>query len=390
MNEGENITFNSEINAIIDSKTPVSFVNMKYKMNKDKKDVKINIFISVIFIICLIQLIIIILLKKNRSKNKGRLKLNITNLQKEYLYKEDKNKTKYTNKKEIHISMSLDNNAIYPTLISMTSALENNNKEKNILVYYLLLSHDFNVSNIEIFESLKNHYQFKINYYIIPNIFENFDKWRDSDTIYYKLLLPFIFPDHDRIIFLDGDTLVFKDISEMYELPFNGNYVLGFPFHTPWIIDKLGINSKYYINGRVILLNIKKIRKNNMDINLLKYTVENYNNVLFLEQDTLNYIFYDKIGFLPLKYGTYLFGNISDFKKYYMEKFRVQLNLTELDEAIKDPSIVHLSCCNPKVWNKTSVQEHGSDYICQRYQKKFYYYANKTDYYFDIYNKYMK
>ena len=389
MNEGENITFNSEINAIIDSKTPVSFVNMKYKMNKDKKDIKINIFISIIFIICLIQLIIIILLKKNRSKNKERLKLNITNLQKEYLYKEDKNKTKYTNKKEIHISMSLDNNAIYPTLISMTSALENN-KEKNILVYYLLLSHDFNVSNIEIFESLKNHYQFKINYYIIPNIFENFDKWRDSDTIYYKLLLPFIFPDHDRIIFLDGDTLVFKDISEMYELPFNGNYVLGFPFHTPWIIDKLGINSKYYINGRVILLNIKKIRKNNMDINLLKYTAENYNNVLFLEQDTLNYIFYDKIGFLPLKYGTYLFGNISDFKKYYMEKFRVQLNLTELDEAIKDPSIVHLSCCNPKVWNKTSVQEHGSDYICQRYQKKFYYYANKTDYYFDIYNKYMK
>ena len=390
MNEGENIIFNSEISTIIDSKTPVSFVNMKYKMNKDKKDTRINIFISIIFIICLIQLIIIILLKKNKSKNKERLKLNITNLQKEYLYKEDKNNTKYTNKKEIHISMSLDNNAIYPTLVSMTSALENNDKEKNILVYYLLLSHDFNVSNIEIFESLKNNYQFKINYYIIPNIFENFDKWRDSDTIYYKLLLPFMFPDHDRIIFLDGDTLIFKDISEMYELPFKENYVLGFPFHTPWIIDKLGINSKYYINGRVILLNIKKIRKNNMDINLLKYTAENYNNVLFLEQDTLNYIFYGKIGFLPLKYGTYLFGNIDDFKKYYLEKFRVQLNLTELEKAIKDPSIVHLSCCNPKVWNKTSAQEHGSDYICQRYQKEFYYYANKTDYYFDIYNKYMK
>ena len=390
MNEGENIIFNSEISTIIDSKTPVSFVNMKYKMNKDKKDTRINIFISIIFIICLIQLIIIILLKKNRSKNKKRLKLNITNIQNEYLYKEDKNNTKYTNKKEIHISMSLDNNAIYPTLVSMTSALENNDKEKNILVYYLLLSHDFNVSNIEIFESLKNNYQFKINYYIIPSIFENFDKWRDSDTIYYKLLLPFMFPDHDRIIFLDGDTLIFKDISEMYELPFKENYVLGFPFHTPWIIDKLGINSKYYINGRVILLNIKKIRKNNMDINLLKYTAENYNNVLFLEQDTLNYIFYGKIGFLPLKYGTYLFGNIDDFKKYYLENFRVQLNLTELEKAIKDPSIVHLSCCNPKVWNKTSVQEHGNDYICQRYQKEFYYYANKTDYYFDIYNKYMK
>ena len=390
MNEGENITFNSEINTIIDSKTPVSFVNIKYIMNKNKKDGKYNILICIIFILCCIQLIIIILLMNNRRKSKGNLKININNLQKAYLYKEDKNKTMQTNKKEIHISMSLDNNAIYQTLVSITSALENNDKDKNILVYYLLLSYDFNISNIEVFESLKKNYQFKINYYIIPNIFGNFDKWRDSDTIYYKLLLPFMFPNYDRMIFLDGDTLVFKDISEMYELPFEENYVLGFPFHTPWIIDKLGINSKYYINGRVILLNIKKIRKNNMDINLLKYTAENYNNVYFLEQDTLNYIFYGKIGLLPLKYGTYLFGNIDDFKKYYLEKFRVQLNLTELEEAIKDPSIVHLSCCNPKVWNKTSVQEHGSDYICQRYQKQFYYYANKTDYYFDIYNKYMK
>jgi lipopolysaccharide biosynthesis glycosyltransferase len=42
-----------------------------------------------------------------------------------------------------------------------------------------------------------------------------------------------MFPELERMIFLDGDTLIFKDISEMYNLPFNGNYVLGYPFHTP-------------------------------------------------------------------------------------------------------------------------------------------------------------
>ena len=35
-----------------------------------------------------------------------------------------------------------------------------------------------------------------------------------------------IFPDFDRIIFLDSDTLIFKDIAEMYYLPFNDNYIL--------------------------------------------------------------------------------------------------------------------------------------------------------------------
>jgi hypothetical protein len=54
--------------------------------------------------------------------------------------------------------MSLDNNIIYPTLVSMVSALENNNNKKNILSYNLLLSNDFNKENIQIFES----FSFKI------------------------------------------------------------------------------------------------------------------------------------------------------------------------------------------------------------------------------------
>ena len=97
-------------------------------------------------------------------------------------------------------------------------------------------------------------------------------------------------------------------------------------------------------------------------------------------------MFYGKIGFLPLKYGIYLYGNFTS----YMENLRVNLNMTELKNAIDDPSIVHFCCCNPKIWNKTTEHERGFNHICKRYQKEFYYYANKTDYYFDIYNKYMK
>ena len=47
--------------------------------------------------------------------------------------------------KSIHISYSLDNNLIYPTLVSMISGLENN--DNNYIQYHLLLSHDFKKSN---------------------------------------------------------------------------------------------------------------------------------------------------------------------------------------------------------------------------------------------------
>ena len=89
---------------------------------------------------------------------------------------DNKDKLLFKNKQEkflnlnhknlIHICMALDNNQIYSTLISIISALENNNKEKNFLIYYLLLSYDFNTKNIEIFENLKNKYPVKFNYFI--------------------------------------------------------------------------------------------------------------------------------------------------------------------------------------------------------------------------------
>ena len=159
-------------------------------------------------------------------------------------------------KNQIHIAMALDNNFIYPTLVSMTSALYNNNHKENIIVYHLLCSHNFNEKNFEIFNSLKKSYEFSLNYYIIPDFFKNFKRWHGStETVYYKILLPLIFYNLERIIYLDSDTLIFKDLYEMYNLPFNGNYVLGYPFHDSHKIDKFVKRAIYYINGGVILFN---------------------------------------------------------------------------------------------------------------------------------------
>ena len=298
-----------------------------------------------------------------------------------------------TNKSLIHIAMACDNDkgAIYSTLVSMTSALENNNKEQNLLVYHLLLSNNFDMRKISYFESLKNDYDFILNYFKIPPVFKYIhQKWKNTDTVEYKLLLSLIYPDIPRIIFLDGDTLIFTDISEMYNLEFNDNYLLGYPYHTADSLDKWDPDDfKIYVNGGVLLFNINKIRKDNMDLKLLLFHGVNYTRTHFLEQDSLNYVYKNKIGLLPLKYGVYLFGNIEEYKKEYLYKMRIDINFTELENAIEKPSIVHLCCCNPKVWDKNTRQEKGFNHVCERFQKEFYFYANKTKYYKEIYNTYM-
>jgi len=346
-----------------------------------------KIIIVIFIIITAIQFfVIIILLKKNYNKNenkniiKGRL----------FLYKEDENNSKETNKNKISIVMTSDDYGLYPTLVSMASALENNNKKENILIYHLLLSHDFNMEYIEYFESLKENYDFRINYYQIPNnIFNNVRRWKKTYTVYFKLLIPIIFPDFERVIYLDSDTLIFKDLSEMFNLPFNNNYILGYPFHTPWMVTINHKHPKIYINAGVLLININKIRRDNKDFELIDFTRKYTKRLFFLEQDGINFVYYKKMGLLPLKYGVYLYGNITNFKKKYLYKLKIKINLNELKKAIDDPSIVHLCCCNPKVWYRKTKHENKFNHICKRYQREFYFYANKTKYYNNIYNEYM-
>ena len=65
---------------------------------------------------------------------------------------------------------------------------------------------------------------------------------------------------------------------------------------------------------------------------------------------------------------------------------RSPINLTEGYEAIKDPAIAHFSLCWPKVWSNDTRHLFNHNETCFKYQKEFYYYANKTKYYSLIHN----
>ena len=292
-------------------------------INKNNKIKKIKVYILLILLLIKLKLSKKIYNIKNYNYLENILKKNIIYKGKRlFLYKDDDTTEK---KNEIHISMSIDNNGLYPSLVSIVSALENNNKSKNILIFHLLLSYNFNKNYIKTFDSLKNKYEVKIYYYIIPNIFKKCKSWtKGTRTIYYKLLLPLIMVDLERIIFVDADTLILKDLLEMYNLPFNDNYALGHPFGGVRFIDKFVKNAKYYINVGVMLLNLKKIRNDNKEIELIRFSIENNRNLFFPEQDGLNIVFFKKIGFLPLKYGIYMIGNIENFEKKIQKGIRIK------------------------------------------------------------------
>ena len=199
-----------------------------------------------------------------------------------------------------------------------------------------------------------------------------------------------IFSDLERIIYLDGDTLIFTDLSEMYNLPFHNNYILASQSHDLYILKKFKIKVKNVVNVGVILFNIKEIRKSNIDMELLYFSMKNNKKLKYPEQDSINIIYNPRIGVLPFKYGLRLIDSIKTYKKYFEKKFMTKFKIKEVINAIRNPGIIHLVFCIHKIWYKNSKSVFKNDTICKKYQKKFYYYAKKTNYFSKIYNLYMK
>ena len=94
----------------------------------------------------------------------------------------------------------------------------------------------------------------------------------------------------------------------------------------------------------------------------------------------MNLVFYNKVGLLPLKYGIYLFGNITTYRKSVKKQLRVELNETELIEALNDPALVHFAGCNPKIWGRSKKNAFGDLSVCYKAHDDFYIYANKTEF----------
>jgi lipopolysaccharide biosynthesis glycosyltransferase len=297
-------------------------------------------------------------------------------------------------KNMIHICVALNNEYIYPLLVSIESVLMNCNKKKSFYIYHILCYPDFTEKNLAILKSLVNKYPFNVEmiFYNMGNSFMNRETGRYSQATYYKILSP-IFIDLDRIIYLDGDTLTFKDINEMYQLDFNDNYVLGaYDFYSNGL-DYLGIKSNIFINGGVLLFNLEKIRKNKMHemLNIIN------NSSIRLEgndQTLINYVFYPDIGRIPSKYITFNFHDESDIE-VYLKIIRTKLDFNELKESFKDPIIMHSVLCFPKLWTNNpsyavccTACKKRNDCNCEKYHKLWYSFANKTDYYKEIVEHY--
>lgn len=276
----------------------------------------------------------------------------------------------------IPIAMSMDDNYVYPTIVSITSIMKNKNKNTSYC-FYIMHPQNLSYGNKEKVQNLGRKYNqcdiklidMKGNYDRAP-----IDSYISTPT-YYRLSLSELVPNLDKIIWLDGDTLVFHDLNDMFNINMSGYYYKGFLDNNIDALKNLGIYNDHYICAGVMLINLKELRENNMVEKFQEFIEKNNDKLVQHDQTVINAMCMDEIGVLPAKFG--IFNCINNDIDCYVDNLTAKdkYTLGEVRNAIKDPWVLH---CVSKPWNNLDAL--GYD--------KWWEYARETDYFEEIKNKY--
>ena len=141
---------------------------------------------------------------------------------------------------------------------------------------------------------------FNIAYITDDNIYEDLcpDHSYISKDALIKFQLPWIFRDLDRILYIDGDTLLFSGFEQIFETDIDDYFAA---VVMDMYMMKIGEwhkkpGLKCYFNSGVIYLNLEKMRRENCSEKLVEYQKGDIENV-FMDQNALNVVF-EKRSFL--------------------------------------------------------------------------------------------
>lgn len=211
--------------------------------------------------------------------------------------------------KEIPIFFSTDDNYIPYLDVAIKSLISNASckYEYRIIVLNTGLDED-NVCKV-----MQNERPgFKIDFIDISKEVENIKSrfknvYHFSVVTYYRLFIASLFPQYDKVVYLDCDLVVLGDISELYNVEL-GNNILGAgpeqfvqntkEFRT-YAQSALGVDPDGYVNAGVLLMNLKEFRNSKIEEQFINLITEYDFDLLDPDQAYLNYLCLGKIHVLP-------------------------------------------------------------------------------------------
>ena len=166
----------------------------------------------------------------------------------------------------LHIFFALNDSYTSHYCVTMVSVLTNT---PNRHCHFYLLTDYISEKNKRRFSQVEEQYaNCSIHYQLITEkIFDSFHRNIDylvSPVSYYRYIIPELYPQLDKALYLDGDLVVNGSLEKLWDTDITDYLCAG--VHDLWIENinykpQIGFSSdELYINAGVLLLNIPKMR----------------------------------------------------------------------------------------------------------------------------------
>lgn len=283
----------------------------------------------------------------------------------------------------MNIVCATDDNFVQHCSIMLTSLLVNNSD-----VHIYVLTEGLKLENEKIIRDEVEDKGGNVDFYIVDSsIVEKFPMpqcvglHHISRATYYRLLISDLLPKSiDKVIYLDCDIIVNKSIQELWNTDLTGYALaavkqIGFGYEA----ERLGYPIEYgYFNAGVNMINLAYFRSHNVTDNLIKYIAENYSQIKYHDQDTLNAVLYNKTLHIMPQWNM-----TSIIYAYKLQKRGDSINGSVLNDykaekenafkTMKEPYVIHF-VSRPKPWQDNCV--HPLYYLYYYYAKHTLHFAN--------------
>ena len=262
----------------------------------------------------------------------------------------------------IHIAFASDNKFAPHLGAAIASLLLNASSNRMINIYVLQknLNH-LNRHNLKQLEELRPNTH-------IDLLKVDSDKFRflplttgvHTIETYFRLGLPTILAEINRLIYLDADVIVMGNIEKLWDQEMEDNILLAVEepkYLNEDRLESLGMkgNSPYF-NGGVLLMDLKKMRAFDLEQKVLNYVSKKFKLLKYQDQDILNALFENRWQSLPLVFNAYSYICHERREGEFITYTKKDTTLAE-----KNPHIIHFNLY-PKPWNAGCIDTRRERY----------------------------
>lgn len=172
-----------------------------------------------------------------------------------------------------------------------------------------------------------------------------------TKSSYLKFIISDVLKDLNKVLYLDCDLIVTRDIKELYDADIENNLIgavedVGYTY---WSKHNNDLKLKFKcMNSGVMLINCDLWRKENLSAALIECASDHDKVGFGQDQPVLNFVCKNRVCFLPFKW------NVQD--TFFRDSAEIQdrADIEECHEARDNPAIIHYTFVR-KPWNDFDV-----------------------------------